>query len=320
MVWAGLLLLGAMLVWTGCAGDGSSGDRPPAEAAAKARQTAAAAEAAAARAQARAKAAAEASQEPMGGRTLLPHYRIVAHYGSVGGGALGVLGEGTPEQAAQRVLAAAAPFGAGDRPVQPAMELIATVAAASPGADGLYSSMLTDEAIMPYLTAARAHRMLLILDLQPGRGRFLDQAKRYERLLREPDVGLALDPEWKMGPAQVPGRQIGSSDAAAVNEVSGWLAGLVRQHRLPQKLFAVHQFTQSMLPDRENIVARPELATIFHIDGFGARQDKLDKYALLHAEPPFFTGVKLFLTQDANIFSPAETLTFTPPPDLITYQ
>lgn len=256
----------------------------------------------------------------MGGRTLLPTYRIVAHYGSVGGGALGVLGRGTPEQAAQRVLAAAAPFGAEDRRVQPAMELITTVASASPGADGLYSSALSDSAIEPYLTAARAHRMLLLLDLQPGRGRFLDQARRYERFLREPEVGLALDPEWRMGPNQVPGRQVGRSDAAELNEVSDWLAGISREHNLPQKLFVIHQFTESMLPDRPAIEARPELATVFHIDGFGMRPDKLEKYSLLRARPPFFTGFKLFLTQDPNMFSPAETLRFAPPPDLITYQ
>ncbi|KJE24602.1 hypothetical protein FF36_00976 [Frankia torreyi] len=263
---------------------------------------------------------ADAPQLPMGGRTLLPRFRIVAHYGSAGGGALGVLGEGTPEQAAQRVLAAAAPFAAGGRPVQPAMELITTVASASPGADGLYSSALPPAAVEPYLAAARAHRMLLILDLQPGRGRFLDQARRYERFLQEPDVGLALDPEWKMGPGQVPGRQIGSSDAAGLNEVSAWLAGVARAHNLPQKLFVIHQFTESMLPDRAAIAARPELATVFHIDGFGVRQDKLDKYALLAAKAPFFTGFKLFLDEDTNMFSPAETLTLTPPPDLITYQ
>ncbi len=261
-----------------------------------------------------------APQLPMGGRTLLPHFRIVAHYGSVGGGALGVLGQGTPEQAAQRVLAAAAPFAAGGRPVQPAMELITTVASASPGADGLYGSALSPAAVEPYLAAARKHRMLLILDLQPRRGRFLDQARQYERFLQEPDVGLALDPEWKMGPDQVPGRQIGSSDAAGLNEVSAWLAGVSRAHNLPQKLFVVHQFTESMLPDRAAIVARPELATVFHIDGFGVRQDKLDKYALLAARAPFFTGFKLFLDEDTNMFSPAETLTLTPPPDLITYQ
>ncbi|MCK9895540.1 hypothetical protein [Frankia sp. AgB32] len=328
-----------LILWAGC-GDGSGGDahapipaaqREPTSAANGARTPAAAPSPPAAAAHApdgrhaddpggAAGGQARDPQLPMGGRSLLPTYRIVAHYGSVGGGALGILGQGTPEQAAQRVLAAAAPFGAGDRPVQPAMELITTVASASPGADGLYSTALTDAAVAPYLAAARTHRMLLILDLQPGRGRFLDQARRYERFLREPDVGLALDPEWKMGPDQVPGKQIGSSDAADLNEVSGWLAGVVRAHHLPQKLFIIHQFTQSMLPDRAAIQARPELATVFHIDGFGARTDKVEKYALLHARPPFFTGFKLFLTQDTNIFSPAETLTLTPPPDLITYQ
>ncbi|SNQ48386.1 conserved hypothetical protein [Frankia canadensis] len=263
---------------------------------------------------------ADGPQLPLGGRTLLPAYRIVAHYGSAGGGALGVLGEGTPDQAARRVLAAAAPFAAGGRPVQPAMELITTVASASPGPDGLYSSTLPDSAVQAYLDTARAHRMLLILDLQPGRGRFLDQARRYERFLREPDVGLALDPEWKMGPTQIPGKQIGSSDAAGLNEVSAWLTGIVRARHLPQKLFVIHQFTQSMLPDRPAIAAHPELATVFHIDGFGVRHDKLAKYALLAARPPFFTGFKLFLDEDTNMFSPAETLALTPPPDLITYQ
>jgi len=259
-------------------------------------------------------------QLPLGGRTLLPTYRIVAHYGSAGGGALGVLGEGTPEQAAARVLATAAPFAPGGRPVQPAMELITTVASASPGQDGLYSSALPESAVQPYLDAARRHHLLLVLDLQPGRGRFLDQARRYERFLREPDVGLALDPEWKMGPTQIPGKQIGSSDAAGLNEVSAWLAGIARARHLPQKLFVIHQFTQSMLPDRPAIAAHPELATVFHIDGFGVRADKLAKYALLAAHPPFFTGFKLFLDEDTDMFSPTETLALTPPPDLITYQ
>jgi len=32
---------------------------------------------------------------------------------------------------------------------------------------------------------------------------FLDQAKRYAPLLRMPNVGLALDPEWRLGPGQL---------------------------------------------------------------------------------------------------------------------
>ena len=40
--------------------------------------------------------------------------------------------------------------------------------------------------------------MYVVLDLQPGRSNFLDQAKLYEPLLRLPHVGLALDPEWRL--------------------------------------------------------------------------------------------------------------------------
>ena len=39
---------------------------------------------------------------------------------------------------------------------------------------------------------------------------------RGEELLALPHVGLALDPEWHVGPGQVPGRVIGSMDADAL--------------------------------------------------------------------------------------------------------
>ena len=79
------------------------------------------------------------AQLPLGGRSIFPRYRVVAYYGSTGGSALGVLGKGTPEQAAAAILHAAAPYAAYCRPVQPAMELIANVAQAHAGADGTYS-------------------------------------------------------------------------------------------------------------------------------------------------------------------------------------
>jgi len=84
----------------------------------------------------------------------------------------GVLGKGTPEQAAAAILHAAAPYAAYCRPVQPAMELIANVAQAHAGADGTYSYRLPDATIASYLAAARRHKMLLLLDVQPGRADF----------------------------------------------------------------------------------------------------------------------------------------------------
>ena len=78
------------------------------------------------------------------------------------------------------------------------------------------------------MDAAGRNGMFVLLDLQPGRADLLDQARRYESLLRLPHVGLAVDPEWKLGPRQKPLGQIGSIDAAELNRTSSWLAGLVR--------------------------------------------------------------------------------------------
>jgi hypothetical protein len=114
----------------------------------------------------------------------------------------------------------------------------------------------------------------VVLDLQSGRSHFLDQARLYEELLREPHVGLALDPEWRLAPDQVHLRQVGRVEASEVNEVSEWLAALVRQHELPQKLFVLHQFRFTMLQNRELIEARPELWTVVQMDGQGLISDK----------------------------------------------
>ncbi len=60
--------------------------------------------------------------------------------------------------------------------------------------------------IRRYLKAARKAKALLILDIQPGRSDFFTETKRLRKWLKEPDVGLALDPEWRMGPARSPAR------------------------------------------------------------------------------------------------------------------
>ena len=48
-------------------------------------------------------------------------------------------------------------------------------------------------------------------------------------------------------------------DAAEINQVVEWLAGLVREHALPQKLLIIHQFRYSMITNREAIETPPEL-------------------------------------------------------------
>ena len=207
------------------------------------------------------------------------------------------------------------------RPVLPAFELIATIATRAAGSGGRYSAPLAEGEIQRYLDAARAQGMLLVLDVQPGRAPFLEEVKRHERFLREPDVGLALDPEWSLRAPAVPGSAIGSTDAATINEVSAWLAEIVAEEGLPEKLFVVHQFTGRMVQDRHLVVDRPGLATTFHVDGFGGRGAKRSKYQQLHPEPPFASGFKLFYDQDIDLLTPTDVMTtLSPPPDLVTYQ
>ena len=67
------------------------------------------------------------------------------------------------------------------RPVMPAMELIAVVAAAHPGEGGRYNLRQPDSVIRRYLKAARKAKALLILDIQPGRSDFFTETKRLRK-------------------------------------------------------------------------------------------------------------------------------------------
>ncbi|MEM9035876.1 MAG: hypothetical protein AAGD18_14870, partial [Actinomycetota bacterium] len=245
---------------------------------------------------------------------------LVAHYGSPLTPALGVLGENDADASADRIIARAAEFESLGRPTLPAMEIIATIATSFPGVDGDYSSP-TDPAILrEWIDVAADRGLYVLLDLQPGRSDFLTQAQLYQELLLEPHVGLAIDPEWRMGPTQVPGRVIGSVDGNEVNAVTAWLDELVAANGLPEKLFVVHQFTEAMVIDRAAIVDRPHLAVTFHIDGFGTQAQKLAKYRQLRPDEPYDIGLKLFIDEDTRMFTPAEVLALDVVPDLVTYQ
>jgi hypothetical protein len=251
---------------------------------------------------------------------LLPHWRMVALYGNGTASGLGALGEQPPEQAAARLETVAAPFRGLGRPVLKTFELIATVAQASAGPSGLYREGSSDAEIQRWLDTARRHGLYLVLDIQPGRSDFLTEVKRYEKFLREPDVGIALDPEWRVGPFSLPGRVIGSVSAAEINATADYVANLVREEDLPEKLFVIHQFQIRMIPDRYLVEAKPGLAIMFHMDGFGSRGEKMATWGFVQTGPPFHNGFKLFYDEDSNRYRPDEVVALTPTPDLITYQ
>jgi hypothetical protein len=259
---------------------------------------------------------------PRGGRSVLPEHRVVAHYGAPQAEALGILGIGTPAAAGVRLQRQARRYaGPGRRPVLPAMELIAVIVNAGPGRDGKFRSRQRRAVILRYLAAARKARALLILDVQPGRSHFVTEARALAEFLVEPDVGLALDPEWRMAPGQFPGRVIGSVDAAEVNQVTEWLSGLVARRRLPDKLVVVHQFTDGMIRRRGGLRSRPGIDLVLNADGFGTASAKINTYRRVTRDRRgLHAGLKLFFVEDTGLMSPAQVMRLRPPPELVIYE
>ncbi|QDZ43449.1 cell wall-binding repeat-containing protein [Corynebacterium sp. sy039] len=262
---------------------------------------------------------------PGGGGLVFPGRRMVALYGHPSGPALGAMGEQPPAEAVARVQELAAQYQPlEDQPVIPAFEVIATVASGSAGADGNYSNESDVAELRPYIEAIGQAGGYAVIDLQPGTGNFLQQAKLYEELLRLPYVGLALDPEWKLNPGEKPLSRVGSATAEEINEVSEWLAQFVRENELPQKAFVLHQFQVAMIEDRENLdTAHPELAFVLHADGHGDPGQKFDTWNVLRQDlsPDFFMAWKNFYDEDTPTFSPEQTYTEVDPrPWFVSYQ
>jgi hypothetical protein len=269
--------------------------------------------------------AAAGRQLPGGGQVLFPGRLLVALYGRPGTGALGVLGEQDLAGSIDRARAHAAHYEAlVEDPVVPAFEIIATVASSVPGGDGDYSSEADVEELRPWVEAAGEAGLYVVLDLQPGRTDFLTQAQRYQALLELPHVGLAMDPEWRLGSDGVHLTQIGSVGVDEVNRVTGWLADLTREHLLPQKLLVLHQFQLRMIDGRERLdTSRDELAVMVHADGQGTQGDKQATWRALHTDPPagIAWGWKNFYDEDAPMLTPEQTISgVSPRPDLISYQ
>ena len=257
---------------------------------------------------------------PRGGQSILPEFRVVAFYGAPQSRELGALGIGSPRGAARRLARQAKPYGSQRRPVLPALELITVIANADPGEDGMYRSRQRDAVIRRYLRAARRAKALLLLDIQPGRSDFFTETTRLEKWLKEPDVSLALDPEWRVQEGQVPGQVIGHVSAREVNATSAWLAQLVAKHDLPEKLLVIHQFTDDMVPEQQ-LKAREGIATVLNVDGFGNQAVKKAKYRdFTRQAPDAYHGFKLFYEEDTDMMRPRQVLRLRPKPFLVVYE
>jgi hypothetical protein len=268
-------------------------------------------------------AAAPLPQLPRGGRQIFPAHQLVAFVGAPGSPALGPLDSNLDERA-QRLERLATSYRNGRR-ILPVMELIVVTAQGAPGRDGKYRSRIDPDQIDRYLAVARKHKMLLMLDIQPGRAKPLAEARLLERWLRQPDVGLAVDPEWEVGPGQVPGRVFGRTSGSELNSIGAYLSALVTRYRLPEKLFVFHQLSKPIVRDQSSLRAHPGVTTVKSVDGIGTRAQKLATYRGLTTGLPkgIHSGFKLFYQEDTRhgpLMTPAQVLAVRPQPELVIYE
>jgi hypothetical protein len=261
---------------------------------------------------------------PRGGTTLFPTYELVGFCGTPDAPALGELMGNLAKKA--RKLEGFTEKYAGGRPVLPVFELIAVVVQAGAGSDGKYRRRVSDAVVDEYLRLARENRGLLLLNIQPGQSDFLTEVKHFERYLLEPDVGLALDPEWAMKPKQVPGKYFGQTTGGAINEVAGYLSGLIAQAHLPEKALVFHQVNGGIVKDEAALAPTPGVVMIKSVDGLGPKAAKIETYNYLmrHMAPGVHPGFKLFFDEDTRnggvLMAPREVLGLTPTPEYVMYE
>jgi len=262
---------------------------------------------------------------PRGGRDVFPRYRLVGYAGVTGASTLGRLGTGPLDQRVAEIEGRAKPYAAG-REILPVVEVIASVVQGSPGRDGKYRVRLTDAQIAKYHKAARKHRAVMLLNLQPGRSESITETKAFQKWLKEPDVGVALDPEWAMDRGQRPGGVYGHTTGAELDEVARYLSGLVKQYNLPEKVMVYHEVARSVVRKESDLKDHDGVVAIKSVDGLGHPGPKKNTYRVVNKTTPKFVhvGFKLFFTEDrrhgGRLMTPNEVLGLKPPPEYVMFE
>ena len=261
---------------------------------------------------------------PRGGRTLFPEYRLVGYCGTPGAPALGAL-DGNLAEKAKAIETRAAQF-AGDRKILPVFELIAVLVMGFPGEDGKYRVRVSPAVVDAYLQAARQAKAILLLNIQPGQSDFLTELHVFDRYLEEPDVGVAMDPEWAMHPKQRPGLFWGQTTGDTINEVASVLSEIVARKNLPEKALVFHEVVRAVVKDERSIAPHPGVAIIKSVDGLGPPNAKIATYANLMQVrgKGVHAGFKLFFDEDtrggSHLMGPRDVLALSPRPEYVMFE
>lgn len=260
---------------------------------------------------------------------LLPFNRIVAYYGNFYSKQMGVLGEYPEDVMLEKLRAEVKKWELADpsTPVIPAIHYIASTAQATPGKDNKYMFQMPFSEIDKSLELAKKVNGIVFLDLQIGHSDVITEVEEIGKYLALPQVHLGIDPEFAMKSKERPGTRIGTIDAQEINQVAELLAKIVRDNKLPPKIFIIHRFTEDMVTNYQAIRPLPEVQIVIEMDGWGSQELKKATYKhVIYDEPVQFSGFKLFYKNDvrggasSSMFSPLQLLKLRPIPSYIQYQ
>ena len=260
----------------------------------------------------------------------LTQFRLIAFYGSPEGRGLGLLGNQPRNETVRMlrgVIAEFAPWVNDGRYSMPTFHMITTVAKPCTSAP-LCSLQVDKTLIYDWLVTAERNNAAVVLDIQLGRADLMEEFARIREFLYYPHVHLALDPEFAMNDEQIPGIQIGTLDAEDINQVQAQMEQIAIELGV-NRVLIVHQFKDSMLTNKHNIINYPHVELVIDGDGYGPPGPKIRNYLQYAAEPGFdYGGFKMFTDQvdfqliyDVPFMLPERVMTvLTPQPVVIIYQ
>ena len=269
----------------------------------------------------------ETTSEDSQGKSDLDNSQIVSFYGHPNSAVMGIVGEYPfhtypPEVLIGKLREQAHTYDElnGEKGVIPAIHLIHTIAQRSPGADGMHRARMDEKMVLEYIRVARENDMYVFLDLQIGRASVVDEINAVLPYLRQPNVHIALDPEFAWKPEKEPLNSIGYVTGAEINLVQQMIEEYLAEINMPRRvILIVHQFLGEMIQGVDSIQDYPNVDLVIDMDGFGAPCVKEVKYGL-YAKHPIaeYSGMKLFYKYDTELMSEKDVLALDP--DIIIYQ
>lgn len=120
-------------------------------------------------------------------------------------------------------------------------------------------------------------------------------------------------------------RTFGHVTGKELNDTAEYLAKLVADNNLPEKIMLYHQLNLSVVRESQDLKYHPGLAQMVSVDGIGSRDMKVTTYnAVMRVKPKHvYPGFKLFYMEDAEfgpIMTPAQVLELTPQPFYVLYE